>query len=180
MSKQKKAVAAKNQAAAPPLMILTRDEAIKQNLSHYFTGSVCRNGHLSKRRTHTRHCVACGVEANSRYLTKPNGLEIWKKHRKKYLKKASAKINAYVSESRARKMNATPKWLSEEDRKEIYVLHQTAKQLSKQAGEPYHVDHIVPLKGVDVSGLHVPWNLRVITAHDNHTKRNDLQECIYE
>lgn len=74
-------------------------------------------------------------------------------------------------ERRARRVKATPKWVS---LKECQTFYEQAKELSEQTGVKYVVDHIVPLKGRGVSGLHVPWNLRVITQAENLRKSNRL------
>ena len=71
-------------------------------------------------------------------------------------------------------MQRTPKWLSVDDlwlMEEAYTL---AKLRNDVTGILWHVDHIVPLQGNSVSGLHVPWNLRVIPAIENMSKGNRL------
>ena len=51
-------------------------------------------------------------------------------------------------------------------------MYWLASDLFKVTGEEYHVDHIVPLVGVDVCGLHVPWNLQVLPSDLNLKKGN--------
>jgi hypothetical protein len=67
---------------------------------------------------------------------------------------------------------ATPAWLTAEQWAEIDRLYFEAKRLSAATGVQHHVDHIVPLRGKMVSGLHVPWNMQVATADDNFAKSN--------
>lgn len=70
------------------------------------------------------------------------------------------------------KHSRKPKWLTKNDLwmiKEAYLL---AALRTKVTGISWHVDHIIPLRGKTVSGLHVPTNLQVITATENHQKLN--------
>lgn len=60
-----------------------------------------------------------------------------------------------------------PKWLTDEDRKKINAIYRESKHLSMETGLKHHVDHEIPLRGKTVSGLHVPSNLRVLTATKN-------------
>ena len=64
---------------------------------------------------------------------------------------------------------ATPTWADRELIKELYAL---AKKLTEQTGIQHEVDHIVPLQGKNVSGLHTQDNLQVITAEENRRKSN--------
>lgn len=80
----------------------------------------------------------------------------------------------YQARRRAAKLQATPSWLTEFDLEMMKWTYQAAKIAESHYGEPYQVDHIVPLQGENVCGLHVPWNIQVITAHDNMSKGNKM------
>lgn len=73
---------------------------------------------------------------------------------------------------RAAKLLRLPKWLSNDQILEIQSIYTLAKDLSWLTNGGFHVDHIVPLQGKNVSGLHVPWNLQIIPALDNMKKNN--------
>lgn len=91
---------------------------------------------------------------------------------KQYRQENSDKRNALNAKRRALKLKATPKWLTKEEFLEIESFYTEARNLKLITGITYHVDHIVPLLNKDVCGLHVPWNLQVITATENFCKSN--------
>ena len=76
---------------------------------------------------------------------------------------------------------ATPKWLSKAHKKEIRRLYMECSRKTQETGIQYHVDHIHPLVIKDEngnhigSGLHVPWNLQILTAEDNLRKKCRIQ-----
>lgn len=70
------------------------------------------------------------------------------------------------------KIKATPPWLTKEQLQEMEDFHWLAEDLFKVSGQRYHVDHVVPLQGKYVCGLHVPWNLGVLPDDLNIAKRN--------
>lgn len=84
------------------------------------------------------------------------------------------KANAISARRRALKLQRTPKWLTPQHFKEIEWFYTEAQRLTNEAGILHHVDHIVPLQGKKVSGLHVPWNLQILTATENSSKGNKL------
>ncbi len=83
-----------------------------------------------------------------------------------------------VARYNAKKKHAFPSWLSKEDVSKIKSIYKMCRAISKKTGVPHQVDHIVPLNGFDCSGLHVPWNLQIITKEDNLRKGNKLIEDI--
>ncbi len=88
-----------------------------------------------------------------------------KRWRIKYPEKEKARKGL----SRTRLKNRTPKWLTEEQRNEIILMY-------KNCPKGYHVDHIIPLNGENISGLHVPSNLQYLPASENFSKSNKLEK----
>lgn len=72
--------------------------------------------------------------------------------------------------NKAERKQRVPVWLSEDDRWMIAQVYELAELRTKMFGFPWHVDHVVPLNGKRVSGLHVPQNLQVIPGVDNLRK----------
>jgi len=108
-------------------------------------------------------CNICRNSLNRQYYCS-NKLNI-NEHHKQFYKQNKGKRNAIWAKRKAAKLQRTPKWLTEQQLSEIRKLYETCPK-------GYHVDHIVPLQGKNVSGLHVPWNLQVIPAKDNIKKSN--------
>lgn len=74
------------------------------------------------------------------------------------------------------KIRAMPKWLNDEQKFGIDQIYEIAQKLTEATGIPHQVDHIIPLRGQNVCGLHVPWNLRPIEASYNHIKGNRIAD----
>jgi len=81
----------------------------------------------------------------------------------------TAQANADSAHRRATKLNATPAWA---DRAAIKKLYLEARRITLSTGIKHEVDHEVPLRGANVTGLHIAENLRVISAKANREKSN--------
>lgn len=93
-----------------------------------------------------------------------------KQYQVKYKKTNPAKVNALSKKRKVGKKQRTPCWLTEIDYERIEIQYKLAYYLSKITGITYHVDHILPLHGKYVSGLHTPNNLQVLPATENLQK----------
>ncbi len=181
----------------------TRKEAKELGATHYFTGEPCVRGHVAPRKTKGA-CVECMKEDwaadNERRKSKPKsdaakaaGRRYYEKNKDLVLARANnqppeqrrSARNAWkarnpdhtqvmINARRRRLRNARPKWLSEAHRAQIRAIYLAARQLTKTTGVKHVVDHVVPLQSEVVCGLHVPWNLQILTHIENSVKSNRL------
>ena len=90
-------------------------------------------------------------------------------YHKRYYQENKPKILAKTAKRRGIQLQRTPPWACLDRIEEVYELAELATEVS---GVQYHVDHIVPLQGATVSGLHIYENLQVIPATENLSKGN--------
>jgi hypothetical protein len=95
-------------------------------------------------------------------------------YRKANLDKHAAKEN----KRRAAKLNRTPAWLTDDDHWMIEQAYELAALRTKMFGFSWEVDHVLPMQGKMVSGLHVPTNLQVIPATLNRKKTNQYEVAL--
>jgi len=170
-------------------MEISRKEAQAQGLSHYCTGAQCAHGHVALRRVNDRVCTECDKITKAARRTTTANEQIkstrrgsYEKHKeaallakKMYRAKNKGKINALCAARKKVVKQRTPQWLTAFDRLKIRCMYQLAAMYTKENLEPWHVDHVIPLQGSSVSGLHVPDNLRVIRGLDNIKKKNKYE-----
>jgi len=109
---------------------------------------------------------------NSRRAHQARNREAYRKLVREYDMTHKAEKCAREAFRRAQKLNATPPWLTKEHKDQIKAIYIERDRLRKLDGIMYHVDHIMPLLGREVCGLHVLWNLQILTEHCNLSKGN--------
>jgi 5-methylcytosine-specific restriction endonuclease McrA len=181
----------------------TRSEAKASGAKYYFTGVPCARGHVALRKT-KGSCIECVKEDwvidNEKRKGKPKseaakaaGKRYYEKNREVVIARAAARpdeektehkrkhkannpeyYKALTSVRKRRHRSATPPWITKEQKLAIRKLYLEAQRLTQLTGVRYVVDHIVPLISDEVCGLHLPWNLQIMTQEENLKKSNKL------
>jgi len=166
----------------------------------YFTGKPCKNGHISNRYRCNNECVECRAEKNKELKQKQIDWSAKNKERKlaisklRYLEQAEkerlrsrtkyAKNPEKVRETNRKWANKNPKFWTEygayrraklRNRTPKWADLLKIKELYSNCPKGYHVDHIIPLQGKLVSGLHVENNLQYLPAAENLRKFNRFE-----
>ena len=89
-----------------------------------------------------------------------------------YRAKNKSKVTAWAVTAQIRRKQRVPKWLKKEDFLQIRAAYAMSKHLTEITGTVWEVDHVIPLQGAYVSGLHTPANLQVVPKDANRKKRN--------
>ena len=181
-------------------MEATRKAALTVGDAAYFTGKMCKHGHISARRTKTGECLECRAAFLVRWREQnpdkvklhnstqyachaENLMERSRMYHAANPEKVSARAKQYQlknlhrfaainAKREAAKIQRTPVWLDKDDFWMMEQAYELAALRTKMLGYAWHVDHIIPLQGKIVSGLHVPTNLQVISAKENLRKSN--------
>lgn len=171
-------------------MYNTAKKALLNSEIYYFTGKLCKNNHIDKRIALSRICYTCSLlikkaqdlkhkERNVKYReqTRESKREYCKnwysknKDRirlrqpiqdKTYYSKFKGRLKAKSMKYHSNKLKAIPKWANLESIKTFYA----------NCPDGCQVDHIIPLQGKKVCGLHVENNLQYLTKSENCSKGN--------
>lgn len=133
-----------------------------------FCSKKCKQKQVDNRRKNNPNRIECRKKIDINYRNR--NLEKRRESYSNWSKSPKGKILRRISASMRHKRVKmhTPPWVNESEIFEIYNKCQEMNNNSKK----YSVDHIWPLNGKDFCGLHVPWNLRIITTEENASKCN--------
>lgn len=182
------------------MIAASRAEAKAAGSTRYFTGQACPRGHVALRITRSGGCAECdkaynsawkkrnpkkharinrewraanldAVRASERACAARQPIEAKRKRSRQFAARHPERVYANTARQRAKRFSRVPAW-AEHDK--IRTVYRQAAKLSS-TGSQHHVDHVFPLQGKLVSGLHVHTNLRVLPGALNVRKANKFR-----
>jgi len=124
----------------------------------------------------SQSCGCLCVDTNSKGYTPEQKVELHRQRCRESNRKNRSRVKANKIRYEARLKRATPCWLTREDWDYMNAMYDHAVLLTKETGVKHQVDHIVPLNGRLITGLHVPGNLQILTQAENVAKSNRYAE----
>jgi len=180
----------------------SRREALAAGAARFFTGNPCKHGHLAYRYACGGACSACSdavtlaryyrvkgtpeykearrAKAQRQRQQNPEQVAVWladwkirnAERRRQYRIDRRSLYAAHAAKRRAAELERTPVWA---DERQTQSMYEVAARMSRSFGIEMQVDHVVPLQGERVSGLHVHYNLQIIPALVNQKKSNRFE-----
>ncbi|AZB63857.1 hypothetical protein EBL87_08950 [Cereibacter sphaeroides] len=172
------------------MQVVSRKEAQAAGATHFFTGRPCRHGHVALRYTSNKRCVKCAYEGygegrwRHREQARTRGDQFYsgrpcpQGHTKRY---ASSGVCVECAKDRGLARSrairrSRPAWFSGHDAAAISRMRRIAEVMTEATGEPWEPDHILPLGGRNVCGLHVAANIQAMPRRLNRRKSNRIDE----
>ena len=125
---------------------------------------------VARKKTPRKRCGPSLLFPTNKRVEKNRG-KVNDRH-KKWVEKNREKLRPYQSAYNAIRWKRTSDTLAKLHFEKIVTVYKKRDRIIKETGIEHHVDHIVPLLGKNVCGLHVPWNMQIIPAKQNRVKSN--------
>ena len=153
-----------------------RDEVLARKKKYYEEN---RDKALARQKEHRKENREKEAARNKKYYEENRDKALARQ--KKYNADNPEKKAATNAKRRAAKLERIPSWSNKADLKAIRKIYARCRRINKLTGVEHQVDHVIPLQGENVSGLHHSTNLAIIPAALNASKYNkwEFQEVHY-
>lgn len=140
------------------MIVINRETAKEKGLSTYFTGVPCKNGHICERYVSNATCKECAYLTMTQWRKDPDNKEIYNEYHSQYNGRKRLSIK-----------RATPSWA---DQHAIRKVYDERERLEKSMNMPLEIIHDIPLKGRIVCGLHVDYNISIVSRSLSRLRGN--------